>query len=120
MLNVTEVLPMPSEDTFVLQGVTWKLPTYESVDKFLSGMTEQGLISIDPVILDVLENKPVNMSDRSIQRHFARTVGMSPRRVLVASAPKSELGITVRARFDPYHAWHEQNEWRGLSHPMQP
>ena len=74
MINVTEVLPMPTEDTFVLQDITWKLPTYESIDEFLAKMAENGLLSIDPVIIDALENKAVNMSVRSSN-------GISPRQL---------------------------------------
>jgi hypothetical protein len=81
MVDVTEALPMPTEDTFVLHGVTWKLPTYESIDEFLARLGEDGWLSMDPVVRDVLENKAVKMSARSIQRHFATTIGMSPRRV---------------------------------------
>ena len=32
MLNVVQALPMPTEATFVLQGITWHLPTYECID----------------------------------------------------------------------------------------
>jgi hypothetical protein len=53
MLNETRLLPMASLDTFIMQGKTWKMPTYENVD----------------------------MSLHSVQRHFAKTIGMSPRRV---------------------------------------
>jgi AraC-like DNA-binding protein len=81
MLNVTKALPMPTEDTFILQGITWKLPTYESIDGFIAGLVQGGLLSHDPIVRDVLENKTVNMSARSIQRHFAMTIGLSPRRV---------------------------------------
>jgi AraC-like DNA-binding protein len=81
MINVTQALPMPTEDTFVLQGLTWKLPTYASIDEFIAGLVERGLLSHDPVVRDVLENKPVKMSTRSIQRHFAMAIGLSPRRV---------------------------------------
>lgn len=81
MINVTKALPLPAEDTFVLQGITWKLPTYENIDEFLAKMAENSLLSIDPVISDVLENRGMKMSVRSIQRHFATTIGMSPRRV---------------------------------------
>ena len=81
MINVTRPLPMPTEDTFVLQGFTWTLPTYERIDGFLAQLAENGLLGIDPVIRDVLENKTVKISVRSVQRHFAMTIGMSPRRV---------------------------------------
>src|SRR5215216_6764408 len=81
MINVTKPLPMPTEDTFVLQGIAWKLPAYESIDEFLAPMSENGLLTIDPVITNVLENKIVKISVRSVQRHFSMTIGMSPRRV---------------------------------------
>ena len=81
MLNVTKALPMPSDDTFVMQGVTWKFPTYESIDEFVAEQEKRGLLKADPIIRDILENKPVDMSLRSVQRHFVKTIGMSPRRV---------------------------------------
>jgi hypothetical protein len=86
MLDVTQALPMPTEDTFVLQGFTRKLPTYEFIAELAAG----GLVSHDPIVRDVLENKTVNMSARSIQRHFAVTIGLSPRRVKqIATARKA-------------------------------
>ncbi len=81
MLNETSLLPMASLDTFIMQGKTWKMPTYENVDQFVAEQEERGLLKADPIIRDVLENKPVDMSLRSVQRHFVKTIGMSPRRV---------------------------------------
>jgi len=90
MLDVTQALPMPTEDTFVLQGFTRKLPTYESIDELFAELAAGGLLSHDPIVRDVLENKTVNMSARSIQRHFAVTIGLSPRRVKqIATARKA-------------------------------
>ena len=96
MVNVTEPLPMPTEDTFVLQGLTWTLPTYETIDEFLAKMAENGLLSIDPVITDVLENKAVNMSVRSVQRHFATTIGMSPRRVKQITSARKAVDLLLQ------------------------
>jgi hypothetical protein len=90
MLNVTQALPMPTNDTFILQGFTRRLPTYENIDGFIAELVECGLLGHDPIVRDVLENKTVNMSARSIQRHFATTIGLSPRRVRqIASARKA-------------------------------
>jgi len=98
MINVTKPLPMPTEDTFVLQGITWKLPTYETVDEFLAKMAEHGLLNIDPVVKDVLENKAVKMSVRSIQRHFAMTIGMSPRRVKQIMSARKAVELLLQGR----------------------
>src|SRR6185503_11189406 len=81
MVDVTQALAMPTADTFVLQGITWELPTYENIDEFIAKLVEQGLLRHDPVVRDVMEGKAVSMSARSVQRHFAMTVGLSPRQV---------------------------------------
>lgn len=98
MINVTKALPMPTENTFILQGITWKLPTYETVDKFLAKMAENGSLNIDPVIMDVLENKAVSMSVRSIQRHFATTIGMSPRRVKQITSARKAVDLLLQGK----------------------
>jgi AraC-type DNA-binding domain-containing proteins len=81
MLNETKLSPMLSPDTFIMQGKTWKMPTYENIDQFVAEQENRGLLEADPIIRDILENKPVDMSLRSVQRHFVKTIGMSPRRV---------------------------------------
>jgi AraC-like DNA-binding protein len=98
MINVTEALPMPAEDEFVLQGITWKLPTYETIDEILARMAEHGLFSVDPVVRDIVENKTVNMSVRSIQRHFAMTVGMPPRRVKQIMSARKAVDLLLQGR----------------------
>lgn len=96
MINVTQALPMRTEDTFVLQGTTWKLPTYENIDEFVAGLVECGLLSHDPIVRDVLENKIVNMSARSIQRHFAMTIGLSPRRVKQITSARKAVELLLQ------------------------
>ena len=96
MVDVTKDLPMPTEDTFDLQGITWKLPTYESIDEFLGRLVQGGLLSHDPIVKDVLENKTVNMSARSIQRHFAMTIGLSPRRVRQIASARKAVELLLR------------------------
>jgi hypothetical protein len=105
MVNVTQPLPMPTEDTFVLQGITWKLPTYENVEGFVAALAEQGLIGIDPVVRDVIEGKPVKMTLRSIQRHFAKTVGLSPRQVKQIETARTAVGLLLQGRQLPEVAY---------------
>ena len=98
MLNGGEFLPMPSADAFVLQGVTWKFPTYETIDEFVAGQEKRGLLQADPIIRDVLEIKPVDMSLRSIQRYFMKTIGMSPRRVRQINAARTAVKLLRQGR----------------------
>jgi hypothetical protein len=101
MVNVTQPLPMPTEDTFILQGIAWKLPTYENVEEFVAGLVEHGLLRIDPVVRDVLEGKPANMTLRSIQRHFAMTIGMSPRMVRQIESARKAVELLLQGKSIP-------------------
>ena len=105
MVNVTQPLPVPTEDTFVLQGITWKLPTYENVEEFVDGLVAQGQISIDPVVRDVIEGRAVNMTLRSIQRHFAATTGMSPRQVRQIESARKAVELLLQGRQLPEVAY---------------
>ena len=98
MVNVTQALSMPTEDTFLLQGITWKVPTYENIDEFLAKLVENGLLRIDPVVIAVLEGKAVNMSVRSIQRHFAKTIGLSPRQVKQIESARKAVELLLLGR----------------------
>ena len=98
MLNGGELLPMPSEDTFVLQGITWKFPTYENLDEFVAEQEEYGYLQTDPVIQNVLRNQPVDMSLRSVQRYFIKTIGMSPRRVKQINSARTAVKLLRQGR----------------------
>lgn len=98
MLNVTIALPMPSDDTFVMQGITWKMPIHENVDQFVAEQEKRGLLKADPIIRDVLENKPVEISLRSVQRHFVKTIGMSPRRVRQINSARTAVKLLQQGR----------------------
>ncbi len=105
MINVTQPLPMPTQDTFLLQGITWKLPTYENVDEFVAKLVEHDLISIDPVVRDVLEGKTVKMTLRSIQRHFAMTIGLPPRQVRQIESARKAVGLLLQGKQLPEVAY---------------
>jgi hypothetical protein len=98
MLNEGELLPMPSEDTFILQGITWKFPTYENLDEFVAEQEKQGCLKADPIIRDVLEDRPVDMSLRSIQRYFIKNIGMSPRRVKQINSARTAVKLLRQGR----------------------
>ncbi len=98
MVNVTKALPVRNKDTFMLKGITWKVPAYENIDEFLANLVEHGLLRMDPVVRDVLEGRAVNISTRSIQRHFAKTIGMSPRQVKQIESARKAVGLLLQGR----------------------
>lgn len=78
VVDVTEILPMPSKSTFLLGGHVLQLPDYETFDTFVEELEKAGLLSEDPIVRAVLEGKKYGASLRSVQRRFGEAVGMTP------------------------------------------
>ncbi len=77
-VDKTETLPMVSEDTFLLGGHVLQVPTYEMLDVFVKDLEKKGLLSQDPLVRAVLEDVRYGASQRSVQRRFGRSVGLTP------------------------------------------
>ena len=70
-------LPDASSKSFWLNGFAWQFPTYENADTFVDWLVRDGLLEHDPVVETVLQGQPVEMSIRSVQRHFLRATGLT-------------------------------------------
>jgi len=63
-------------------GSAWQIPTYENVDTFISRLIREGLLVYDPLVSAVIENKPLDISLRTIQRRFLTATGVSHKTIL--------------------------------------
>lgn len=70
-------LPQAGDHTFWLAGSAWQFPDYENADTFVSRLARLGLLVFDPVIDTALHARPQELSERSIQRRFLKTTGLS-------------------------------------------
>src|SRR5688572_23174097 len=77
MLDVIKSLPKKSKDEFVLNGLVWQVPEYDTVEKLIEGFAKKKLIARDEIIEKVLEGEVVDLSLRSIQRRFLKVTGMT-------------------------------------------
>jgi AraC-like DNA-binding protein len=81
MVDTTEALPMPGEESFVLAGLDWVMPTFESADEFIADLERLELLSDDPVAMAALRGEAPAASRRSVQRHVAGATGLSANRI---------------------------------------
>jgi AraC-like DNA-binding protein len=81
MCDRTIPLPMPDALTFELAGCTWPMPGYDEVDSLVDALDAGGLLAHDSVIEATLQGVATRVSPRSVQRHFTRITGLSPRHV---------------------------------------
>ena len=72
---------MPRATAFDLAGALWPFPDYETVDDLMDAFAAHGVLAHDRIVESVLVGRPVPVSVRSVQRHFAKVTGLSPHHV---------------------------------------
>jgi len=81
MVDTTESLPMPGDETFLLAGLEFPLPTYDTVDEFIADLERLDLLNDDPVAMAALRGDEPETSTRSVPRHVATSTGLSANRI---------------------------------------
>jgi hypothetical protein len=75
-------LPAASSGTFHLEGSSWEYPTYENIETFVQRLVQKGLIATDHCVAATLRGEPPAFSRRTVERHFVRATGMTPKTIL--------------------------------------
>jgi AraC-like DNA-binding protein len=74
-------LPAATGKSFWLCGSTWEFPTYENVDTFVNRLVRGGLLVRDPLVDDVMQDCPLDLSTRALQYRFQRATGLTHKAV---------------------------------------
>ncbi|WP_251149964.1 helix-turn-helix domain-containing protein [Cellulosimicrobium sp. Marseille-Q4280] len=81
----TDRLSMPSPGAFLLAGDLWPFPSVRlgatDVDRLVAALSAAGVVRHDDVVEAALDGGAARCSVRTVERHFARAVGIAPRRV---------------------------------------
>lgn len=70
-------LPEAGAQSFWLNGSAWEYPTYENADTFINRLIRQGILEFDPVVEAVIEDQPLDLSLRTVQRRFVQATGIT-------------------------------------------
>jgi hypothetical protein len=73
-------LPEASDRAFYLNGSAWEYPNYDNAETFVKRLVKQGLIVVDQCVENALHGRPEQpekLSQRTEQRHFLRTTGLT-------------------------------------------
>ncbi|MBE7556274.1 MAG: helix-turn-helix transcriptional regulator [Anaerolineales bacterium] len=70
-------LPEASSQSFWLHGSAWQFPDYENADTFVTRLVRKELLVQEPVVEAVLQNRPLELSLRSVQRRFLHATGLT-------------------------------------------
>ncbi len=76
-LNTVVSLPVAARKSFWLNSSAWQFPDYENADTFVDRLARQGLLMRDQVVDAVLQDQPLALSSRSVQRRFLYATGLT-------------------------------------------
>jgi len=54
-----------------------EIPTFENADVFVERLVRDGIVENNDIVASVVEGHPKAMSERTMQRHFLRTTGLT-------------------------------------------
>lgn len=74
-------------------GSAWQIPTYENVDTFISRLVREDLLVYDPLVTAVIENKPLDISLRTIQRRFLQATGVTHKTIQQIERAKTAFSL---------------------------
>ena len=70
-------LPQASDNKFWLHGSSWQFPKFENADVFINRLVQDDLLVYEPVIGEVLQDQPLDLSARTLQRRFLQATGLT-------------------------------------------
>jgi AraC-like DNA-binding protein len=70
-------LPSAESKTFWLNGSTWQYPDFENADTFVNCLARTGLLVYDPIVTALEKGRPVQMSERTLQRRYLQATGLT-------------------------------------------
>jgi AraC-like DNA-binding protein len=77
LVDNAEPLSIESDRSFWLNNTKFEIPTFENAEVFVDRLIRAGKLVRDPVVEQTLQRKHVDLTDRSIQRRFIASTGLT-------------------------------------------
>lgn len=76
-----ENLPEAASNSFWLKGSAWEYPTFENANTFINRLIRQDILVNDEVVVAALQDRPLELSQRSVQRRFLQVTGTTQKMI---------------------------------------
>ncbi|MCF6470253.1 helix-turn-helix domain-containing protein [Nonomuraea sp. MG754425] len=70
-------LPGATRRSFPLKGSSWPTPGYDDAEAFVRRLVREDVLVHDPIVAAVLGGRPPGVSERTVQRRFLATTGLT-------------------------------------------
>jgi len=99
MLNHAFFRPSVGRRAFWLDGDVLEIPTFDNAEGLINRLARRGLLARDPIVtVAVNDDLQTLSSQRTVQRHFRRTLGISPKALQQILRAREAVALLERGR----------------------
>ncbi len=99
MLNRAFLRPAVGPRTFWLEGEVLEIPTFENAEGLVNRLARRGLLSRDAIVVRAVgDDLRLLRSPRTVQRHFQRTLGITPKALQQILRARDAVALLERGR----------------------
>lgn len=80
MVDRAFMRPTASDDSFWFDGDRLEIPSFENAEGLVGRLTRRGVLVRDEIVAGVADGHPRAISERSVQRHFQLSMGVTAKR----------------------------------------
>ena len=96
IVGKTTVLPNATQHSFWLDDIPCPFPDYQNVEAFVERLARHKLLVLDSVVEQALTGQSQPRTQRTIQRHFLRTTGLTHRNIQQIERARSAAALLER------------------------
>lgn len=115
-----------SSGSFWLENSVWSFPDFENVETFVERLVRQESLARDPLVPQVLQGRPADVSARTVRHRFQQAAGISPGQIqqyqrALQAAQLLENGTPIleavfeAGYYDQPHLTRALKHWIGLT-----
>ena len=123
-LDTETVLPDASSRSFWLKGSAWEFPDHENAETFVDRLVRNGVLVRDPLVDAVLQDRPQELSPRTVRHRFSRATGLTHSRICQIQRAQRAATLLQRGKpisdalhevgyFDQSHLTRSLKQWIG-------
>lgn len=92
------VLEGIGRDRFWLGSDVMEIPTLETVDAFVGKLLRRSIVEDNRLVASVVSGHPMAMSERTMQRHFLKTTGLTYKTFTQIERAQQAMALLVQGR----------------------
>lgn len=98
MLDDAVALDGIGRDRFWLGGDVVEVPSFDNVDAFVERLIRNEIVADNPIVASVVDGAPKAMSERTMQRHFLKTTGMTYKHFTLIERAQKAMSLLQMGR----------------------